>query len=41
MKIDKIPANDGEAIKSGLIPLFEKKNVMNFYKYVENIEWEG
>ena len=29
-----------EALKSSLIPLFEKKRVMNFYKYIENIELE-
>lgn len=36
----KVPANDMEALKSNLIPLFEKKRVMNFYKYVENLDPE-
>ena len=40
LAVHKIPANDMEALKSGLIPLFEKKRVMNFYKYIENIEME-
>ena len=37
--IFKVPANDMEALKSRLMGLFEKKRCMNFYKYIENVEW--
>jgi Rab GDP dissociation inhibitor len=37
----KVPANDMEALKSSLMGLFEKKRCMNFYKFIENIEWDN
>ena len=40
MAVCKVPANDTEALKSSLMGLFEKKRCMNFYKYVENLEFE-
>ena len=40
MAVCKVPANDMEALKSSLMGLFEKKRCMNFYKYIENVEWE-
>lgn len=40
LAILKVPANDTEALKSSLMGLFEKKRVMNFYKYIESIEAE-
>lgn len=39
--IFKVPANDMEALKSSLMGMFEKKRCMNFYKYIENVEWEN
>jgi Rab GDP dissociation inhibitor len=47
MKIAKIPANDSEALKSSLLGLFEKKNIVSFYKYLDAVEvdkkdtWKG
>ena len=38
LAVAKVPANDMEALKSNLVPLFEKKRAMNFYKYIENLE---
>jgi len=38
--ISKVPSNDTEALKSNLMGLFEKKRVMNFYKYLENVDPE-
>jgi len=38
LAIAKVPANDMEALKSNLMGLFEKKRLMNFYKYVENVD---
>ena len=29
-----------EALKSNLMGLFEKKRCMNFYKFVENVDFE-
>ena len=37
----KVPSNDMEALKSSLMGLFEKKRCMNFYKYIENVEWDN
>jgi Rab GDP dissociation inhibitor len=37
----KVPANDMEALKSSLMGLFEKKRCMNFYKYLENLDWDN
>jgi Rab GDP dissociation inhibitor len=28
-----------EALKSSLMGLFEKKRCMNFYKYIENVDY--
>jgi len=39
LAICKVPANDMEALKSSLMGLFEKKRCMNFYKYVENVDY--
>jgi Rab GDP dissociation inhibitor len=38
LAVAKVPANDMEALKSNLVPLFEKKRAMNFYKYIENLD---
>ena len=40
MAVCKVPSNDMEALKSNLMGLFEKKRLMNFYKYIENVELE-
>ena len=40
MVIAKVPSNDVEALKSNLMGLFEKKRLMNFYKYCENVDPE-
>jgi len=40
MAVCKVPSNDMEALKSSLMGLFEKKRCMNFYKYIENVEWD-
>lgn len=37
--IFKVPSNDMEALKSSLMGMFEKKRCMNFYKYIENVDW--
>lgn len=37
----KVPANDMEALKSSLMGLFEKKRCMNFYKFLENLEFDN
>ena len=39
LAICKVPANDMEAFKSSLMGLFAKKRCMNFYKYVENVDY--
>jgi Rab GDP dissociation inhibitor len=41
LAVYKVPANDMEALKSSLMGLFEKKRCMNFYKYIENVEWDN
>jgi len=38
--IHKVPASDVEALKSGLMGLFEKKRLVNFYKALEKINLE-
>ena len=40
LAIAKVPSNDMEALKSNLMGLFEKKRLINFYKYVENVDLE-
>ena len=41
LAIAKVPANDMEALKSNLMGLFEKKRCMNFYKYIEDLDFEN
>lgn len=41
MLVCKVPSNDMEALKSSLMSLFEKKRCMNFYKYLENLEFDN
>lgn len=38
--IFKVPASDVEALKSGLMGLFEKKRMANFYKALEKVNLE-
>ena len=38
MAVCKVPANDMEALKSNLMGLFEKKRLINLYKYVQNVD---
>lgn len=40
MIVAKIPSNDMEALKSNLMGLFEKKRLINFYKYLDNVNLE-
>ena len=40
LAIAKVPSNDMEALKSNLMGLFEKKRCMNFYKYIEDIDFD-
>lgn len=40
MVIAKVPATDSEALHSKLLSLFEKKRVINLYKYLENLNLE-
>lgn len=40
MAVCKVPADDMEALKSNLMGLFEKKRCMNFYKYIEDIDFD-
>lgn len=37
-KIEKVPANDKQALKSDLMGLFEKNRCKNFFQYVQNYE---
>mmetsp|Transcript_9891 Transcript_9891/g.16631 ORF Transcript_9891/g.16631 Transcript_9891/m.16631 type:complete len:329 (+) Transcript_9891:17-1003(+) len=47
MAVCKVPSNDMEALKSNLMGMFEKKRVINLYKYIENCDlndpktWKG
>jgi len=47
MAVCKVPSNDMEALKSNLMGMFEKKRLLNLYKYVQNVDpsnkktWEG
>ena len=47
MAVCKVPSNDMEALKSNLMGMFEKKRVINIYKYIENVKvddpktWKG
>ena len=40
MAVCKVPANDMEALKSSLLGLFEKKRVVNMYKYINSVNFE-
>ena len=40
MAVCKVPANDMEAFKSSLMSLFEKKRVINLYKFINNCNFE-
>lgn len=40
MALCKVPATEMEAIKSSLLSLFEKKRMVSFYQYLENVEPE-
>ena len=40
MAVCKVPANDMEALKSNLMSLFEKKRVINLYKFVNSVNFE-
>ena len=47
MAVCKVPANDMEGLKSPLMGLFEKKRLINMYKFVHSVDldnkktWEG
>jgi len=38
MAVCKVPANDMEALKSNLMGMFEKKRLINLYKYVHRVD---
>jgi Rab GDP dissociation inhibitor len=38
MAVCKVPANDMEALKSNLMGLFEKKRLINLYKFVAQVD---
>jgi Rab GDP dissociation inhibitor len=38
MAVCKVPADDMEALKSNLMGLFEKKRVVNLYKFINNVD---
>jgi Rab GDP dissociation inhibitor len=40
MAVCKVPANDMDALKSNLMSLFEKKRVINLYKFIGQIDTE-
>ena len=40
MAVCKVPATDMEALKSNLMGLFEKKRLVGFYNYIENVDLE-
>jgi Rab GDP dissociation inhibitor len=40
MAIAKVPSNDTEAVKSNLMGLIEKKNFINFFKFVDEANLE-
>lgn len=40
MAVCKVPANDMEALKSNLMSLFEKKRLINLYKYIGQVNVE-
>jgi Rab GDP dissociation inhibitor len=39
-KIQKVPANESEAIRSNLMGLFQKKKCRNFYLYMDRVNLE-
>ena len=38
MAVCKVPSNDMEALKSPLMGLFEKKRLINLYKYIDRVD---
>lgn len=40
MAVCKVPSNDMEAFKSSLMGIFEKKRLVGFYNYIENVDLE-
>jgi len=40
MAVCKVPSNDMEALKSPLMGLFEKKRLINLYKFIDRVELE-
>jgi Rab GDP dissociation inhibitor len=38
MAVCKVPADDMEALKSSLMGLFEKKRVVNLYKFINQVD---
>jgi Rab GDP dissociation inhibitor len=38
MAVCKVPADDMEALKSNLMGLFEKKRVVNLYKFINSVD---
>jgi len=40
MAVCKVPSNDMEAFKSSLMSLFEKKRVINLYKFINTFNPE-
>ena len=41
MAVCKVPSNDYEALKSPLMGLFEKKRLINLYKYIDTVDIEN
>jgi Rab GDP dissociation inhibitor len=37
-KVHKVPATDGEALKSSLLGVLEKRRCKNFFEFVQNYE---
>lgn len=40
MAVCKVPANDTEAIKSSLMSMFEKKRLVNLYKFIGQVNFD-
>ena len=40
LAICKVPTNDMEALKSNLLGMFEKKRIIDLYKFMDNLELE-
>lgn len=41
MAVCKVPSNDMEALKSNLMGLFEKKRLINLYKFIGQVDPEN